>query len=330
MQCEVVHLFSSATRERYRTDVLNACAYPEGIHYKWRYREKWVGTPDVDNLVGKKALLWYMDGEAGVATEYIPIRYAEITQVELQHGIIFIHFRVGQYVAPKSAYEEVAKEIMQQGWATPKDDKLVSIGIGLDSLATLPGSWSILTQRLASYKTFRGATFFRIGPIHRTAGKKVTRIDRHGAAKLIEGRWYDLDYTFVRHLDSEPSEPDVVAEVGTDGPIGLLTRTRQEFGSLYDNGTVRLRGESTPRSASAVLRLTARHGPDGATMVDLDLPIIISPKRLIRIGVLLLLLISGFFLSLLPVMPSMSDPMKVIFALVATLSVVSANAMNTQ
>jgi hypothetical protein len=96
------YLFSSASSELYRRQVLETCAFPDDHVFRHRYSQRLVpkeihDTPEL--LLHQKCIIVYAyKSDADLDFQFLPLRHGRIIESNFESGFLYIDIRVGRFV----------------------------------------------------------------------------------------------------------------------------------------------------------------------------------------------------------------------------------------
>ena len=247
----MIYLFSSASKNQYKQDVLDACCYPEGHVMRFRYSERLVPEGFRFNpglLVGETGLIVFASqltvGSAKGSTDegtasqgdftFLPIRECTIVDAAFSATILIVDVSLGGFMnygssadfALERQWDGTIKEHSERPFpaGNPKEGLFIYRGLPLRYKTQTNGddiAWKSVIERinrseLAECVTFRVLGFFRLGRWrdHATAltGRVLLQI-----SKLISGRGQIADRLAV-YLGSFRRSAEGIIRGSVKGP----------------------------------------------------------------------------------------------------------------
>lgn len=178
------------TSTTYKQDILNLLCLPAGLHYRFRYRERWIPREVVENpsiLEGKRAFIVYFHGATAdeSSKEFVPIREVQIDSVQPFGDILYVRFVTGGFLHypprgaathPNPRHDAINRAmgnlVLQQ---PPFLDKYIRLCRPLPS-ETVPDQvmhWSNLVKWLCDLGPFKSASFLKIVNVVDLKGKEL-------------------------------------------------------------------------------------------------------------------------------------------------------------
>lgn len=291
-------LFTSDSRPRYATDILNVLALPIGAFYHFRYEAKYL-TSEIQNEFenqtpeGTRVLIVFRDETAAESPFMVPVRWATVNSVERISDFYVIRFCLEGYPVFSKDYTGSKEDIqllcgrflLQFSEAS----RHLPVQLGLTPLVELrstadKNSWIEAVKRLAQHGTFSTSHFVRIAGITDRRGKNL-RLSVDGEYILTEWQYavLQLDYFAVNYgphraelkLTSDPK----LVRVASIGSITLDSR--------YDSRKTWIQGGSVPGTTATELHISTSGGGDAMPQTEVKLPIVVArSKRMLmwRIG----------------------------------------------
>lgn len=288
-----LYLFTSNLRPLYAQDAIDLLAAPEGLHHRFRYRQRWI-SPDArglanagENARGHRILVVFSLQQKYRYHDpaYIPLRWGSLLGIHREGSAFVVSFELEKYASlplqrvPETGRldeEKLGDEVQrfsaslsqllgQRGHpgADDEDQRFsATVGKTLDGVLDPSNDQSLIWEQSVTYLggtlTFAGHRFFRIDGIRREAKGEREGIE-NGRYELTSGVDYEL--AVVHHQPREVSGVEhFIAEV--DGEIvQLIGEGKIEISSEYDRVPVLLHlpRQEQPRDATVVIR------PEGST-----------------------------------------------------------------
>jgi len=282
-------LFTSDSRPRYATDVLNTLALPVGSLYHFRYETKYV-TPEIrnefENLdpVGTRVLLAFRDAAQDDDNAFmVPVRWATLTAVELILDFYVIRFNLEGYPTFAQTYgvEKVSIRAASTNFVRelPEPTRHLPVQLGLtpfvEPRATADRvSWIDVAKRLALHDCFATTHFLRIARVTDRRGRDLARSsDGHYVLPERQYGTVSLDYFAVQYEEHNAQlrlagDPALI-RVATAGSIALDSR--------YDSRQVLIQAGAVTGQTSTELEISTY-----AERRDLRQTVLRLPFRIVR------------------------------------------------
>jgi hypothetical protein len=287
-----VTLFTSDSRRRYATDLLNVLALPPGAHYQFRYETKYVPPElrhafEASSVAGTRALIAFRDESVSSAKSpfIVPVRWATISEIELISDFYVIRFSLAGYpvfsrsfATDKAAIHEQCKAYLQQ---VPENARHLPVQAGLTPLVEPrdtddKSAWINVARALALHVPFSTTHFIRIAKIVSAKTARLsTTVD--GEYVLAERQYAEiqLDYFAVNYGppsdDLQITSDQSLIRVASLGSITLDSR--------YDSRKLRIQGGSVPGKTTTELQISTRGPDESLPQTRLRLPFMVRPSR---------------------------------------------------
>lgn len=222
------------TSSLYKRDVLNLLCLPEGVHYRFRYRERWVQKELTENpsvIECKRGLIIYFYGvtEKETPKEFIPIREVTIDSVQKLGDILYVKFITGKlfnydergskaHPNPNDAIiKNAVKEHLVSSSPFLNTYILLSPRLQIPQASNEMLSWSALIHWLWDLTPFLNASFLKIVRVMDEKGTELKTQKLVGGKNVVTkgylltgGRTFKIELLQRTSDDLQISKPFVL------------------------------------------------------------------------------------------------------------------------
>lgn len=302
---DILFLFSSNIRPLYEQDILNVVAAPNGLEYRFRYREDYVAPGargEWASLAGTTALIQYSLQQPNRYHEpvFIPVRTAKVRRAYVEAGAFYVvELELGGSVAlpeakrtaePEYSYAQAVRDwraflearkisMPYESWASIGPNVLTEGNAPMELGKDLEGDARLFirtTKYLSGVVTLGQARFYRaLGIFERSAWTSGQREPlpfnpESSAIHLEAGKAYVLGI-----LHSQPTEREGVSRIqvtSDEDVVQLVGGGSVEIASAYDVVGVPLHAPQISPEVyrEGVIRMAA---DEGITAPRLVLPV---------------------------------------------------------
>lgn len=285
-------LFTSDSRPRYATDILNVLALPCGFPYHFRYDTKYISSElknEFENLspAGTKLMIAFKDESVtSIDTPFmVPIRWAVLQNIELLPDFYIVNFTLDgypvyskEYTVEKAAIADQCRKYLGQ---IPTGTCNLPVQFGLTPFVELRttserAGWIDVAKRLALHENFSVTHFLRIAEILDENGRRL-QVTSEGELILHEQQYarIRIDY-FALNFGSQLSELMIT---GDSSLLRVASRPDIPLDSRYDSTKVLIHGSPVPGRTVTGLNISTKDSRLGAPQTHLFIPFLIRRSK---------------------------------------------------
>lgn len=280
-------LFSSATRKRYKEDVLRALAMPNGTYLAFRYKHKWlshnlIADFEGNGLGGERGLIAYLDAPSATHPfSTVPCRLIKIVTTESVGTMCTVTMELGSfaYCKDKSQWNS---EILKIAPGHPKLVDGTLRGFYSEALTSEPRSvayfdtvdtWEKVITDLFKYEAFASENFFYLVTGIKKSGCKSYESPKNGQFKLKASFEYAIPivHYYPGHKPAmgagDSTSEHSLRIVTNDESICLTSTGTLLIDSPYDKKTVRFRTKRLQENRHGVISCVEIKG-DGPSVTE--------------------------------------------------------------
>ena len=254
------YLFSSASSELYRRQVLETCAFPDDHVFRHRYSQRLVpkeihDTPEL--LLHQKCIIVYAyKSDADLDFQFLPLRHGRIIESNFESGFLYIDIRVGRFVD----YAKQTHPNQLQKWKDVLEGKAHGLEHGYYCVR-LPDETERNKQLPRSESERLADGFFRT----RSPWNQMTDRSRFGIPNLVK----DISALLVKWIE-EKCEPILTDSLQCSHslPISSLPTLRKQLDELIDKCNNELSALPPPSTTDPSTEMLQRIGALGRAFRD--------------------------------------------------------------
>jgi hypothetical protein len=314
-------LYSSNSRPRYVSDIINVLALPYDMEYQFRYKESYISTSfkhlyaeNSNKLNGQKILISFKDEDV-----IIPIRFAQITKIEKVTDFYVIRFSVKNYVEHNFLgqfnLDIIKKRSLEYLNKVNTNEKKLALQEGFCDLVNPDkeinnfNNWINTAKNLSLTPTFSNSYFLNIELIRNNKKKGTLYNFKTHHFEISENNFYSFKITYYT---KDFLENDIRLEVTHNSDsIKLTSSNSYNLNSRYDSVKVWLKSLEIEEDTFLELLISIKNT---VVKVDVELPIFVKKSKNDIWFKVILSFIGASLISIPSFLGDEHQPLKIIFA----------------